>query len=392
MSDYVSKGKWRYQDCINYSFQGNLYFPVTGGAVFDVDVCTGKPGYMASSYPIAMLWEDRIMYGPSLQSLQLMDPVVLADFESPFADPSLPKNIQIDYDPFDTDFSIWYLVTDLYQMKGLWKSLFGSEVINRRFRRLDELDLKQTAKQLADDHLMVQFGILPTIRDMQDFWTIINNWTKKYDEADEHLSKTRPWHATPLRLTQYWPAHTERFGHAIVRDIAFDSSHFKWKAVDTVEAHMYRSASYSFTAPEFQGWLSRLKQFVDSFGIADPAALWDIVPFSFIVDWFYGVGNWLHQNRPRFFPADVLVHDYCESIKVVRSTQWFGTYLQNDGILNPLLPMVDTYLCGTTETAYVRRRFQPDLSHVSVPRKSKNVLSVRRALISAALVAQRLPR
>jgi hypothetical protein len=61
-----------------------------------------------------------------------------------------------------------------------------------------------------------------------------------------------------------------------------------------------------------------LAAMLDAFGIQwDPQILWNALPFSFIVDWFFNVGDWLHSrfSKPNF-PVKLRVIDWCTSTKV----------------------------------------------------------------------------
>jgi hypothetical protein len=106
-----------------------------------------------------------------------------------------------------------------------------------------------------------------------------------------------------------------------------------------------------------------------------------------VVDWFLPIGKWLHENRPRLFPASLEVIDYCESIKVEILHTWTATHIGMPQF-NELLLL---HLGSETETTYVRRRYKPDVRTVGSSVRSP-LLSFRQLTTSTALAAQRLPR
>jgi len=298
-------------------------------------------------------------------------------------------------DPFDTGFSIWYLIVDLFQVKGLFRQLFRSKALNRRFRALDGLDLKKTAKQLADDHLLVSFGLIPTVADIQQFVSLLKKWREPYDDMKRKLALPKTWVQQPISLVAQVPNPPSLFGTSNVGIFSLPVS-VSIRAEVQTNATWHGMAKYHYNAPEAQGWLARLKQFVDAFGILDPAAIWDVIPWSFVVDWFYGIGHWLHRNRPQLFPAYVVIDDYCESIRLQNRITWYGTY---DLVLPDTSSSVqdagyvyDLVLGSETHTVYLRRRCKPPSLVVSAPQLNTSFLSVRRALISASLLTQRVLR
>jgi len=330
-------------------------------------------------------------YAPT-ETIDYIDADKLATREVIFSDKSIPRELDISMDPLDTDFSIWFLITDIVQLKGLWKGLIGSKSKLFDLRGLAAAD-ELTAKQLADDHLAVSFGLLPTIQDFQQFFKIIKTWTDMYDKLEKDAVRKRYWRRRP-------PADLRRF----VQTRQFDgsttiSSHeVSNYGISTVcktrvqRALHHSTASFSYLCPEFHGFLARLRQFVDAFGILDPAAIWDAIPFSFLVDWFLGIGNWLHKNRPRAFPCDVVIHDYCESVSLNVYHLWYASYWATGQTLSDPVFLENHYLCSETHSTYLRRVFRPPPEAVVLPKVKTEIINVRRALISASLIAQRLPR
>lgn len=74
---------------------------------------------------------------------------------------------------------------------------------------------------------------------------------------------------------------------------------------------------YTYWCKEALGILRTVWAFLDAFNVYwDPQVLWNAVPFSFIVDWFFNVGDWLHQTFSKPNLTVILrVIDYCISVK-----------------------------------------------------------------------------
>jgi hypothetical protein len=74
---------------------------------------------------------------------------------------------------------------------------------------------------------------------------------------------------------------------------------------------------YTYHIPLGLDTLRETVAWLDAFGVYwDPQVLWNAIPFSFIVDWFFNVGDWLHQklSKPNY-PVKLRVIDFCISVK-----------------------------------------------------------------------------
>jgi hypothetical protein len=401
MLDVDTKAKFHMNDCSHIQrFSQTALTNDTMGTVSNVIdfVDGGDATHCFYGYPVRQIIEN----SPGYHSVH---PFSLSLLEKAFWDTRLPRDITINRDPFDSGFSIWYLVVDIKDLVEIYKKIFKPNDLSKRYRRSDRLSrLRQaitghedmTASQLHNANLFVQFGLLPTVSDFEDFFRILNTWKKHYDDAKELFRKKHLYHLPVIdapQLNLFSRTHTGIVGHALGTDFPLTA-----EVQTSVGARFHRTLQYQYTAPEFIGWMSRIAQFIDSFGILDPAAIWDVVPFSFVVDWFINIGPWLHNNRPRLFGADTKILDYCESVKRVDTVTWrmdwnapFGgppsgpssTAYVNEQVL------VETY------TNYVRRKLTPsvsDFTSASLPRYTKRFVNLRRISIASSLVAQRIPR
>jgi hypothetical protein len=408
MADVISNGRWTYNPCTNVKVETKYYISTMGGDSGYISPCSISPltagGHYATDVPRSSIIRNSDIYLESLEDtmidvdslsthVAMISDAKLQNLERIFTSPRLPHSINIKFDPYDTDFSIWFAIVDVIQLKGLWRSLFSSLEEIASLRSLSLKPGRETARQLANDHLAVQFGLLPTIRDMISFTRLLSRWKAIYD-SKETANKKRYWHEPQTDLKRNYPDKT-LLGTYLCAITPFSNTPIQLKCrMRTILAEHKQTVSYSFLSPEFHGFFSRLAQFVDAFGVIDPAALWDAIPFSFIVDWFLGVGYWLHKNRPKVFPVDVVIRDYCESFKLVRRHDWYASWESaiNAPYCTGSFTETDSFLGSETHTTYLRRRFNPENLRTMVPSVRSEVMSIRRILISAALIAQRVPR
>jgi len=243
-----------------------------------------------------------------------------------------------------------------------------------------------TAKDLHDGNLGFQFGVLPLIDDLRTFLHTLQNWRDKYEVMLSRGHIPDNLHLKQVDLSYMKPRAYTYQQHIPLRDVSVRYT------VPSVNNTWHGTALYTLSAPELNSWLNRIGQFVDAFGLLDPAAVWDIIPFSFIIDWFIDIGSWLHNNRPRMFPVDVNILDYCESLK--------QEMVVNVSIVNAIarfepnsfaVPISEIDIGYFNYKHYNRKRFKPlpiDLN----PKINRSFANWRRLNIASSLIAQRVPR
>jgi hypothetical protein len=148
------------------------------------------------------------------------------------------------------------------------------------------------------------------------------------------------------------------------------------------EDSYHGTLAYRYFAPEMNSFLGRIAQFLDSLGVSrDLSIIWNAIPFTFIVDWFYNVGEFLHSERIDNYPFTVFMDGFCESMscKVRRKTYMFPLEAST----------ASPWIVNETLRVYDRRLSVPyEYRIVNVPKG----LSVRKVLLSASMIWQQLSR
>jgi hypothetical protein len=79
---------------------------------------------------------------------------------------------------------------------------------------------------------------------------------------------------------------------------------------------------YVYTAPDLLEWCDKLKAILDILGLRlTPSKIWEAIPFSFVVDWFIRIGDFLEQNEEPLVKAQVTVLDYVISHKTSQTSE-----------------------------------------------------------------------
>lgn len=397
MNDVKSEGVWKFNDVDQIKRIGHYtcrpFSGVTPGQLIYLTAPGATPSEGQAGFTETC---EHLCRQVKLACSRVIGDYPLKSVEALFQNSTLPHKITIDRDPFETNFSFWYTVVDLIDLKKLFTKLLKN-LAKPSFSR-HSLPKKATARKLADGHLGTRFGVIPTVSDISETINLINGWQSTYSQMDAFLSKRFRKHERVDFSATYpfddWdlivPFQTEGTPNISLTCLVSSRSKVRWHGM----------ALYGFTCPEFQGWLARLCQICDSFGVLDPSALWDVIPFSFIVDWFFTTNSYFHKLKPRLFPATAVVYDYLETVKVVTTVTYTLTWRSpfvgsRSASLETSFEDRNDFIGAETYTTYVRRRYKPEINNVVLSPEialKKSFVSCSHVAIAASLAAQRIPR
>lgn len=299
-----------------------------------------------------------------------------------------PKStsVTIDQNPFDSEFSIWYLIVDLIEIPKLARSLWKVKDLLVKFR-----GFRGSLKELSDHYLSYQFGLRPTLDDLRQFAELFLKWGTKYTQNNEAFSKlyTVRDKISISDAVDYRPEFYRYREFGSLTDINVRVEYSR------APVQLYQTTKYYFVCPELSSILNRMKQLVDILGILDPAAIWDVIPFSFLVDWFIPVGSWVHSNlKPQLLPADVVVCDWCESINRDVEFRVYASYprwkIDQQTLVYRPDDVGDSLVAAGRIQQYSRKRQFPAPLKVVTSKLdlSKSIVTIRRAFLGSALVVQ----
>jgi hypothetical protein len=390
MIDTVHKGPWKWDDCQHdqVMFDCSYYDPADSLHSPKTNILYTESGLLSNA------WEQDVsrLLKPYMQAKQRRGIPFLQDILARSS--LLPRGIELDRDPFDTGVNIWFLVRDLIDLKHLLPQILQivrhAGALKRRYKGRSIADIKA----IPNAYLLDKFGIDPTLDDIEQFVKLIAKWREMYDHLDSlmqvmHVVKSPAIDFLQDRSYDFQESFTvpPMFGKGtdqLYCQVQHNVTQLEW----------HGTAKYKFSAPDAKGWLARLKQFMDAFGVLDVgSAVWDLIPFSFLVDWFVGVGPWLHKNRIQLFPASILLQDYCESISYVDRMSITMDWLQPIDWPHSLSREGrHLEVARAIHRIYLRRRGQPRNLRLSRPKISKSFISLTKCAIGGSLAAQRLIR
>jgi len=293
----------------------------------------------------------------------------------------ITKRVEISArDPLDKDFCIWYLLVDLIDLSRLALQIQGALKLLRKFRS------KAKVKDVANAFLALEFGLKPTIADVRDFIAIIRKMV-------EHLSTTRD--VIGGVYTCLAPKRVLRES-STPRTFYFTDSPGVSLQLDTqmtgiVELH--QTTKFYFVSPAVADMLSYFKLSVDRLGLLDPTVLWDIIPWSFVVDWVADVSGWVHKNlKPQLMPCDLIVCDWGESLHHAVDLTGVITYPSYRSYISRDPVTKTATFTGRSFSTARKRQFPAPLNVDRISalfKRPGSILTLKRAWLGAALIAQR---
>lgn len=166
----------------------------------------------------------------------------------------------------------------------LLNPLAGITKIHKKYskgrKRLREL-LKAQGNVHADLYLQYMFGISPFISDVQNIYKLVTN---QESLANESYAK-----GTTKTLEK-----VHQYGVDTSYTTKFRKINYLWSGETTV-----KTTSKIYYKRMFSDYLSDM---VNKWGFNPlnlPITLWETVPLSFVVDWFFGVKLWLSSFVPK---------------------------------------------------------------------------------------------
>jgi len=203
-------------------------------------------------------------------------------------------------------------------------------------------------RNLANARLNWSFGWSPLVSDLKKIVSIIKSvrdkcieWNKKAGDVFKRHTSTFPALVTSgsgsLNYGGGWTLY--------------------WKSNRTVKisAHMkFRTLKI----PQLDEATTVLRVYLDALGFElNPSILWDALPFSFVLDWFFDVGGWMERHKYDTLELPVMLVDSCLQYKEELTISW---YLENSSV--SYVPRMRTQTFDIRRKTFDRLPIFPDQS------------------------------
>jgi len=184
--------------------------------------------------------------------------------------------------------------------------------------------LNAPLKTLASTHLSAVFGWIPFLSDtkkiIQRLLSLRQDVSKYIANADKVLTYHYSYGFSPLdcKPTEFFYDVTDAislsrgFSTVLPEVLSIPVNRRKQNFVDKLKYHA--TSRFHYHLP-YTGKMAALLAGLDRFGInLSVSDIWEIIPFSFVVDWFIGIQSYLKGLDFSNLPAQIVIDDFCDSI------------------------------------------------------------------------------
>jgi hypothetical protein len=199
------------------------------------------------------------------------------------------------------------------------------------------------AKNLSGAYLNWKFGWDPLIKDLQIIAAKTTAFKDKLAQWERDAGRILKSSTTLIKANDELSGSFNHLGSSTLPTM--------WVARRT--ASITAHCRYRPTPVAVHGRLKGLLGFLDGLGFQlDPGILWEAIPFSFVVDWFLNVGDWLHQFNLDLLELPIELVEFALQVKeeLVVTSQCTNTFSINGG------PTVTNTFQGWTTTENLFRR------------------------------------
>lgn len=263
--------------------------------------------------------------------------------------------------------------------------------------------LRKALNSTADGFLQEEFAIAPLIRDCLSLWGALGDTAKELKKLQDAARRINTHHyncelnrtAAGLVDKDEWSANFTDASPGVSRSRFREPGTSTWTkpylcaGVKTRRLTTY--PIYKFHAEiQFFCWYSRFQReycklltLLDVLGVnVNPAIIWNGLPWSFVVDWVFGIGQWLDQFKDQNMTPVTLIHRYLWSMAVTREVTIVQQYNNNSANYRPF----QRHVLRFVEKGYRREIDMPSLQTAL----STSGISLKEIMLSSAIALGKL--
>lgn len=285
-------------------------------------------------------------------------------------------------------------LTGLLDKKTRGKILSGWSDMLPLFRTSSrKATLSELVRRSAGDFLQWKFAFAPLISDIGSVYAALRRTERRLNDFITRAGRVQRRH-----FGFHWNEFVDAAPTTVTTGTGGSYTHGGWWYTPSLISAEVEYTRYTYTSPttfhaeieynynytQYQAEHARLLAYLDAFGLNfNPAIIWNAIPWSFVVDWVFGVSKYLNEQRVGNMDPLINIRRFLWSVsrqrqiivnrKIRIDTDRFGT--KGPWITVPL-PVV-------TETAYRRVSGIPSSSSIQSSGLNLNEFSLASALVLA---------
>jgi hypothetical protein len=212
-----------------------------------------------------------------------------------------------------TKFSAINFLIELKDFKFLFRRVSGKLNVWKNLLRSLYDPARSLRHNLANLRLQYAFAWKPLVADLQDVIKGLRTFEKRYNALVAAFNKSiRRRASLPVTIAP-WQVTYDRPWDSISHQSFFMKYRYE-------KPPLWRmTVKYRFKVPLLRSTATWSLGVLDSLGVnPNPAILWNAIPFSFVLDWFVGVGDWLDSFGQENISIPVEVEELVYSVKGTR--------------------------------------------------------------------------
>lgn len=164
-------------------------------------------------------------------------------------------------------------------------------------------------KLVAENHLAYSFGWKPAEGDIR---SIINAITRTMDRIAAFEKAANQVLSNHNILSKTTVTKSGSFTYSTNHKCYWSGTKLTTKTAGLV----YRALPLQVT----RGYKLMLRAYLDALGFElNPKIIWDAIPFSFVLDWFFGIGSWLDRHKYDTLELPIsYIGSYCQVKETVQ--------------------------------------------------------------------------
>lgn len=217
--------------------------------------------------------------------------------------------------------------------------------------------LRTSVAAVSDSYLQNMFNVRPLISDVENCCSALRSIKKQVESLLHNEGKVQRRHFRRA-LSQSYPDSDESFTFSNAGTTGDGNCTIR-RRVQYTDPVFHATISYSYRIKEIEKVNALLSGYLDALGIfINPKIVWDAIPWSFVVDWFVGIGPFLRDNfSMRNLEPVTHIHSYSCSFKVIRGTH--TTLSESDSPFG--INCLEVPICDVCEEAYKRFPYAADI-------------------------------
>jgi len=210
---------------------------------------------------------------------------------------------------------------------------FSSRLVSHH--SLGNLTLAEVFHASADGYLQAKFNVLPLLQDICGIFNACTRLSKTMNRLVQNQGRPQRRHYTYQWLySQFAGASSELIylldqgqfagsqspsGETGVYKYLRRQIHVAREVIIQDPSTFHAEIEYNYHFTQYQNEHARILGLLDSLGVnLNPQIIWNAIPWSFVVDWVIGVGQWLGNRKTLNMEPVVNISRYMWSFKSKR--------------------------------------------------------------------------